>query len=109
MEGRDQRYVDAEVVLQVLQEDPQPTESDIDHEPLLSTVSTTIQFPANNPTYCYYDYNILHKLKCELPENTHNDSEYHQKVHSVDDRNVSGLQSIKCEEQGQEFNDLSVH
>ena len=105
MEGRDQRHVDAEVVLQVSQEDPQPTESDIDHDPLLSTVSTTVQFPANNPTYCYYDYNILHKLKCELPENTHNDSEYYQQVHSVDDRNVSGLQSIKCEEQEQEFNE----
>ena len=59
----------------------------------------TVPIPANNPKY--YDYTILHKLKCELPENTHNDSEYNQYLHSVDDRNVSGLPSVKCEEQGQ--------
>ena len=105
MEGRDQRDVDAEVVLQVSQEDSQPTESDIDQDTLLSTVSATVPFPATNPTYCYYDYNIIHNLKCELPENTHNDSEYYQQVPSVDDRNVSGLQTVKCEEQQQEFNE----
>ena len=105
MEGNDKRDVDADVVLQVSQENSQPTESDSDHDTVLSTISATVPFPANNPTYCYYDYNILPKLKCELPENTHNDSEYYQQVHSVDDRNVSDLQSVKCEEQGQEFNE----
>ena len=105
MEGKDRRDVDAEIVLQVSHEDSQPTESDIDQAIVLSTVSATVPVPANNPRYCYYDYNMSHKLKFELQENTHNDSEYNQQVHSVDDRNVSCLQSVKCEEQVQECNE----
>ena len=101
MEGKDKRDVDAYVFLHVLQEDSQPTESDIDQDTVLSTVSATVPVPANNPTCCNYDYNISHILKCELPENMENDSVYNQKVHSVDVINVSGWQSVKCEEQGQ--------
>ena len=69
MEGKDKRDVDADVFLHVLQEDSQPTESDIDQYTVLSTVSATVPVPANNPTCCTYDYNISHILKCELPEN----------------------------------------
>ena len=96
MEGKYKRDVDAEGVLQVSRQYFPPTESDIDQDTVLSTVSATFPVPANNPRYCCYDYNISHKLKFELPENTHN---------NVDDRNVSGWQSVKCEEQGQESNE----
>ena len=105
MEGNDKHDVDAEVVLQVSHEDSQPTESDIDQAIVLSTISATVPVLGNNPRYCYYDYNMSRKLKFELQENTHNDSEYNQQVHSVDDRNVSCLQSVKCEEQVQECNE----
>ena len=103
MEGKDKSDVDAAIVFDVSQEDFPPTESDIDQYTVVSTVSATFPVPANIPTYCSYDYKILHKLKCELPENT--DSAYSRKVHSVDDRIVSILQSVKCEEQGQKFNE----
>ena len=98
MEGKYKLDVDAEVVLQVSQENSQPTESDIDQDIVLSTVSATFPVPANNPPSCYYDYNILKNIGCkhDLPENMHEDS---AEVHSVDDRIVSGLQSVKCEEQ----------
>ena len=98
MEGKDKRDVDAEVVLQVSQENSQPIESDIDQDIVLSTVSATFPFPANHLTYCSYDYQILKNIRCEyeLPENMHEDS---AEVHSVDDKIASGLQSAKCEEQ----------
>ena len=104
MEEKDRRDVDAEVVLQVSQEDSQPTELDIDQDTVLSTVSATIPVPANNPTSCTYDYTLLQNIRCEyeLPENMH---ENNAEVHGVDDRIVYGLQSVKCEEQGQELND----
>ena len=98
MEGKDKLDVDAEVVLQVSQQDSQPTESDIDQDTVLSTVSATFPVHANNPTYCSYDYKIIQNIRCEyeLPENMHEDS---AEGHSVGDRIFSGLQSVKCEEQ----------
>ena len=107
MEGKDKRDVDAEVVLQVSQEDPQQTESDIDHDTILSTVSATVPFPTNNPTYCSDDYNTLQNIRSEheLPENMHKGSADSRHVHSVDDRNVSVSQTVKCEEQQHEFNE----
>ena len=74
MEGKDKRDVDAEVVLQVSQENSQPTESDIDQAIVVSTVSTSVPFPTNNPTYCSYDY--VQNIRCEnkLPEHMHKDS-----------------------------------
>ena len=98
MEGKDKRDVDAEVVLQVSQEDSQPTESYSDQAIVVSTVSATFPVPANNPPSCSYDYKILKYIRCayELPEHMH---EYSAEVHSVDDRIVSGLQSVKCDEQ----------
>ena len=53
MEVKDKRDVDAEIVLQVSQEDSQPTESDIDQDTVLSTVSATVPVPANNPTLLF--------------------------------------------------------
>ena len=98
MEGKDKRDVDAEVVLQVSQENSQPTESDSDQAIVVSTVSATVPFPANNLTYCSYDYQILKNIECEheLPEHMHEDS---VAVHSVNGRIVSGLQNVKCEKQ----------
>ena len=98
MEGKDKRDVDAEVVLKVSQENSQPTESDSDQAIVVSTVSATFPFPTNNPSYCSYDYNILQNIRCEndLPENIRKDI---TEGDSVDDRIVSGLQSVKCEEQ----------
>ena len=106
MEGKDKHDVDAEVILQVPQEDPQPTESDIDQDTALSTVFATVPVPANTPTHYSDDYNILQNIRCEheLPENVRKDI---TEEDSVDDRIVSGLQlqNVKCEEQGQELNE----
>ena len=98
MEGKDKRDVDAEVVLQVSQENSQPTESDSDQAIVVSTVSATFPFPTNNPSYCSYDYNILQNITCEheLPETIR---KYIAEGDSVDDRIVSGLQSVKCEKE----------
>ena len=105
MEGKDKRDVDAEVVLQVSQENSQPTESDSDQAIVVSTVSATFQFPTNNPSYCSYDYNILQNIRCEndLPENIRKDI---TEGDSVGDRIASGLQlqNVNCEQQGQELN-----
>ena len=65
MEGTYKRAIDAEVVLQVSQEDYQPTESDIKQDTGLSTVSATFPVIANNPTCCSYDYTLVQNIKCE--------------------------------------------
>ena len=106
MEGKDKRNVDAEIVLQVSQEDFQPTESDSDQAIVVSTVSATFPCPTNNPSYCSYDYNILQNIRCEndLPENIRKDI---TEGDSVGDRIASGLQlqNVNCEQQGQELNE----
>ena len=63
MEGKDKRDVDAEVILQVSQENSQPTESDIDQDTVLYTVSASVPFPTNNPTYCSHGY--AQNIMCE--------------------------------------------
>ena len=102
MEGKDKRDVDAEVILQVSQENSQPTDSDIDQDTVLYTVSASVPFPTNNPTYCSHGY--VQNIRCEnkLPEHMHKDS---AEGDSVDDQIVSSLQSVKCDEQVQEFNE----
>ena len=77
----------------------------MDQYTVLSTVSATFPVPANNPTHCSDDYSILQNIMCEheLPENMHEGSAHSRNVHSVDDRNVSGLQTVKFEEQQQKF------
>ena len=86
----------------VIQDDSQPTESDIDHRTVLSTAAFPV--PSDIPTNCSYDYNILQNVMCEhrLPENIPKDIAGIQNGHSADDRIVSGLPSVKCEEQRQE-------
>ena len=101
MEGTYKRAVDAEVVLQVSQEDYQPTKSDIKQDTGLSTVSATFPSIANNPTCCSYDYKFVQNIKCEhkIPENIHEDSAISKNGDTVDDRTVFGLQTVTCEEQ----------
>ena len=88
--------------LQVPQEDSQPTESGVNQDNVWSNV-TTFPVTADNPSYCSYDWNILQNMKREhkLPENMHEDSTDSQNGDSV----VSGLQSVKCEEQIHELNE----
>ena len=84
-------------MIQDSQEDSQPTESD--QHTVLSTAAFSV--PTGIPTNCSYDYNILQNIKCEhqLTENMAKDIAAIQTGHSVDDSNVSGLLSVKCEEQ----------
>ena len=105
MEGTYQRAIDAEVVLQVSQEDYQPTKSDIKQDTGLSTVSATFPVIANNPTCCSYDYKFVQNIKCEhkILENIRKDSAISKHGDSVDDRTVFGLQTVTCEEQIQEL------
>ena len=65
MEGTDKCDVDAEIVLQVSQEEYRPTKSEIKQDTGLSTVSATFPVPANNPTCCSYDYKFVQNIKCE--------------------------------------------
>ena len=94
---------DAEVCSQ---EDSQPTESDINRDAVLSTTYATSTDRANNSTRCSYDYNILQNIKCEhkLPEDMHKYTADSERGHTIDDRIVSGLQSVKCEEHREELN-----
>ena len=88
------------------QEDSQSTESDINQDSVLSTACATFTDRANNSTRCSYDYNILQNIKCEhkLPEDMHKYTADSQRGHTIDDRIVSGLQSVKCEEKRDELN-----
>ena len=103
MGEEDKDDVRAEVLEHVQQEDSQPHESGVDQNTVLSNATTTFPVPVNNPTYCSYDWEILQSIKCEhkLPENMHEDSTDSQKGRSI----VSGLQSVKGEEQLQELNE----
>ena len=62
---------------------------------------------ANNPTSCSDESILCQTIKCEpkLPENLHDDGAGHQHEHSVGDRIVFGLQSVKCEKQRQELHE----
>ena len=97
MEETDKHDIQAAVVVQVSQEDSRPTESDFNQDTVLSTFSPTFTVPTNNSTYCSYDVDILQNIKCEYnpQENILEDN----KSHSVGDGVVSGLKSVKCEEQ----------
>ena len=101
MEETDQHDIQAAVVGQVSQEDSQPTESDFNRD------TTTFPVPTNNSTYCSYDYKILQNIKCEhyLQENILKVNTGSQKSDSVYDGVISGLQSVKCEEQRQDLNE----
>ena len=87
----------------VSQEDSQSTESIINQQTLIATCP----LPPDIPTYCSFDYNFLSNVKCEqiLPENMHEDNAGSQRWSSVDDRVVTGLQSVKCEGQRPELNE----
>ena len=106
METTDKHDIQAAFVIQVSQEDSQPTESDFNQDTVLSTFSATFPVPTNNSTYCYYDH-ILQNIKCEhnLQENILEDNTGSQQSHSVGDGVVSGLQSVKCEEQRHYLNE----
>ena len=58
---------------------------------------------ANNPPSCSYECIVSQIIKCEpkLPEDSQEDGAGNQHEHSV----VFGLQSVKCEEQLQEFHE----
>ena len=102
MEEKDKHDAHSEVVSH---EDSRPAESDINQYIVTYTASSTFPVPADNPTYCSYDYQIVRNIKCEYkpPENMHG---YNiQNNHSVDDHIGYGLQRVKCEEQPQEFNE----
>ena len=108
MEETDKHDIQAAVVVQVSQEDSQPTKSYFNQDAVLSTASATATFsvPTNNSTYCSYDYNILQNIKCEHnpQENILEDNIDNPKNHSVDDGLVSGSQSVKREKQRQYLN-----
>ena len=78
----------------VSQENSQPTESN------QQTFTATCPLPPDITTCCSYDHNILSNIKCEqiLPENMQEDSADSQRGRGVDERVVTGLQSVKCEE-----------
>ena len=99
--------VHAEVVLPVSQHDSQPAESDVNRDTVLSTVSATFPVSAINPTNYSDGYNILQNIKREhkLPGDVHEDIGSSQKDHSVVGCLVTGLQSVKCENQLQELNE----
>ena len=82
-------------------EDSQPAESDINQYIVTYTASSTFPVPADNPTHCSYDYQIVRNMKCEYkpPENMHGYNAYIQTNHSVHDHIGYGLQSVKCEPQ----------
>ena len=83
----------------VSQEDSQPTESN------QHTFTATCPPPPDITTCSAYDYNILSNIKCEhiLPDNMREDSAGTQRGPSVDDRVVTGLQSVKSEGQRPEL------
>ena len=83
----------------VSQEDSQPTESN------QQTFTATCPPPPDITTCSSYDYSILSNIKCEqiLPENIREDSVSSQIGLSVDDRVVTGLQSVKSEGQRPEL------
>ena len=93
-ENRDEVHVDV-----VSQEDSQPKESNTNQQ----TFIVTCPLPLDIPTCC--DLKILRNIKCEqiLPENMREDSTDSQRGRGVDDRVVTGLQSVKCEGQRTEL------
>ena len=95
----------SQFVIQDSQYDSHLTEPDIDQHTVLSTASFPV--PSDIPTTCSYDYEILQNIKCEhqLPENMARDNAGIQNGHNVDDRIVSGLLNVKCEEQRQEVDE----
>ena len=108
MEEKGKRDAEAEFVLRVSQEDSRPIESEFEQDPALSTVCAIFPVPANNPTDCSDDYKCLQNIKSEhkLAENLHENSADGQMGDPVDDdRIVSSLQSVQCEEQSQELNE----
>ena len=107
MEPTDKHEVHAEVVLPVSQHDSQPVESDVNQDTLVSTVSATFPVSAINPTHYWDGYNILQNIKREheLPGDMQEDIGSSQKDNSVVGCIVTGLQSVKCENQLQELNE----
>ena len=101
VEETDKHDIQAAVVVQVSQEDSQPTKSYFNRD------TTTFPVPTNNSTYCSYDYKILQNIKCEHnPQgNILEDHSGNQKSHSVDDGLISGFQSVTCEEQRHALNE----
>ena len=106
MEETDQHDIQAAVVVQVSHEDSQPTKSYFNQDTVLSTFSATFPVPTNNSTYFSYDH-ILQNIKCEhnLQENILEENTSSQHSHSVGDGVISGLQSVKCEEQRHDLNE----
>ena len=105
MDENDQQDIHAGVVLNVSQEDSQPTESDIKQEAVLSPVYATCAVPASIPaTSCSCDCKIKNTT-CEhkLSESMHQGGSDTQKAHSFYDCIASGLQGVKCEKQHQEL------
>ena len=102
MEETDKHDTQAADVVQVSQEDYQPSKSYFNQYTVLSTASATFPVPATNSTYCSYDYNILQNIKCEHnpQENILEDNTVSQTSPSVYDGVISGLQSVKCEQGG---------
>ena len=93
--------------LPVSQHDSQPAESDVNQDTVLSTVSATYPVPAINPTYCTNDCNLLQNINREqkLPGDMHENIGSSQNDNSVGGCIVTGLQSVRCEKQLQEFNE----
>ena len=83
----------------VSQENSQPTDSN------QHTFTATCPLPPDITTCCSFDYNILSNIKCEqiLPDNMQEDSADSQRGRGVDERVVTGLQSVKCEGQRPEL------
>ena len=96
-----------EVVLPVSQHDSQPPESDVNQYTVLSTVSATYPVTAINPTYCTNDYNLLQNINREhkLPSDMHEYIGSSQNDNCVGGCIVTGLQSVRCDKQLQEFNE----
>ena len=100
----------SEVVCRISHEDSQPTESDINQDISLYTASSTFPVPVNNTSHCSDEYKIARNVKCAHtpPENMHEYNADIQKNHNVDDDIGYGLQSVKYEEQPQDFNELQA-
>ena len=105
MEEKPEHEAHSQFVIQDSQYDSHLTEPDFDQHTVLSTAAFPV--PSDIPTTCSYDYEILQNIKCEhqLPENMTKDIAGIQKGHGAVDRIVSGLLSVKCEEQRREVDE----
>ena len=101
MDEKPENEANSQFVIHDSQDDSRASEYDIDQRTVLSTAAFRV--PSDIQTHCSYGYKVLQNMKYEhkLPQNMAKDIAGIQNGHNADDRIVSGLLSVKCEEQRQ--------